>query len=193
MNFSKTFDADYFYCGNMSLPWDQIKQDLNSISTDQSRNLPVVDDESLQNTPLYDIQNEYKKYGYSQHNTKIWKTTSGGEKISFDWETLICDQLPIDRGLATVTRQDPGQILPWHVDRFFYLKNRFPKDIRPVWRFLLFLSDWEIGHIVQVKNTVYTNWKQGDVIVWQPDSYHLSANVGLSTKWTCNITGFLTI
>lgn len=192
MNFYKTFTTDYFYCGQINLPWDQVLKDLESVSADQTRNLPVVDDETLIGTKLFDIQNEYKKYGYSQHNTKIWKTTSGGDKISFLWEKDICEQLPLDHALATVTRQDVGNILPWHKDRYFYLKNRFPEDKRPVWRFLLFLSDWEIGHIIQVKNSIYSNWKQGDVVVWQPDSYHLSANVGLKTKWTCNITGFLT-
>jgi hypothetical protein len=193
MKFTKQFNTDYLYCGRLDLPWQQIDKDLESVATDQSRNLPVVDDETLRGTPLFDIQNKYKEYGYTQHNTKIWKTTTAGEKITFAWEKDICDQLPLDHALPTVTRQDAGQILPWHVDRFFYLKNRFPEDNRPVWRFLLFLSDWQIGHIIQVKDTVYCNWQQGDVIVWQPDSYHLSANVGLSTKWTCNITGFLKV
>jgi len=193
MNFYTNFETDLLYCGTLNLPWDQIEQDLGSVIHDQARNLPVVDDETLKGTPLYDMQNEYKKYGYSQHNTKLWKTTTGGAKISFDWEKNICEQLPLDCALATVTRQDAGQILPWHMDRYFYLKNQFPKDTRPIWRFLLFLSNWEIGHMIQVKNTVYSNWQRGDVIVWQPNSYHLSANVGLTTKWTCNITGFLNL
>src|SRR6056300_1071081 len=106
MNFYKTFTTDYFYCGRINLPWDQVLKDLESMSIDQTRNLPVVDDETLIGTKLFDIQNEYKKYGYSQHNTKIWKTTSGGDKINFLWEKDICDQLPLDHALATVTRQD---------------------------------------------------------------------------------------
>jgi len=193
MNFNKTFDTDYIYCGNLDLPWDQIETDLKSVATDQTRNMPVVDDESLRGTPLFDIQNKYKQYGYNQYNTKLWKTTTAGEKITFSWEKDICEQLPLDKALATVTRQDPGNVLPWHMDRYFYLKNANPTDTRPVWRFLLFLSDWQIGHMIQVKDSVYYGWKRGDVIVWQPDSYHLSANVGLETKWTCNITGFLTV
>ncbi len=40
------------------------------------------DDETLRGTPLFDIQNKYKEYGYTQHNTKIWKTTTAGEKIT---------------------------------------------------------------------------------------------------------------
>lgn len=191
MNFTTNFDSDILYCGRLHLSWCQIDKDLASVVDDQTRNLPVVDDQTLFGTPLYDIQNQYKKYGYSEHNTKIWKTTTNGEKINFVWEKEICRQLPLDHALATVTRQDAGQILPWHVDRYFFLKNKFPEDTRPVWRFLLFLSDWDIGHVIQVKNTVYSNWKRGDVVVWKPDSYHLSANVGLATKWTCNITGFL--
>jgi hypothetical protein len=193
MKFTKHFDTDYLYCGRLDLPWSQIEQDLTLVVNDQTRNLPVVDDQTLLGTPLYELHGEYKKYGYTQHNTKLWKTTSGGDKLDFSWEKQVADQLPLDHAIVTVTRQDVGQTLPWHMDRFFYLKKIYPQDTRAIWRFLLFLSDWQIGHIIQVKNSVYYGWKRGDVVAWQPDSYHLSANVGLATKWTCNITGFLTV
>jgi hypothetical protein len=193
MNLTKDFDTDYHYCGNLTLPWSLIEQDLDSVLHDQTRNLPVVDDPTLVGTPLYDLHGEYKKYGYTQHNTKIWKTTSGGDKITFAWEKQIAAQLPLDQTIVTVTRQDVGQVLPWHMDRFVYLRKMAPQDTRPIWRFLLFLSDWQIGHMIQVKDSIYYGWKRGDVIVWKPGVYHLSANTGLATKWTCNITGFLTL
>jgi hypothetical protein len=62
---------------------------------------------------------------------------------------------------------------------------------RPIWRFLLFLEDWKMGHVLQVNNSMLHHWHQGDVVVWQPGTMHVSANIGLETKWTCNITGFL--
>jgi hypothetical protein len=196
INFSKTFTTDFIHCGKIDLPWDKVKKDLESVADDQTKLISIVGHNSLINEELYNLQNEYAKYGYTQHNTKLWKTTNGIEpKLTFDWEQDINNQLPLDYTIATVTRQDPGQVLPWHVDRYFFLKNQYPNDPRPIWRFLMFMEDWKIGHIVQVKNSVFTHWKQGDVITWQPgeESLHVTANIGLEKKWTCNITGFLTV
>jgi len=192
MNFTKHFDSDFIFCGNIELPWDQVAWDLASVATDTTRLNPIVKGNEYHDE-LEKITSEYTKYGYTEHNTKIWKTTEKEPKLTFGWEQTILDQLPLDQGIATVTRQDPGQILPWHMDRFFMLRRLNPSDIRPIWRFLLFLEDWKMGHFLQVNNSMLTHWKQGDVYVWQPGTPHVSANVGFEIKWTCNITGFLNI
>jgi hypothetical protein len=194
MNFSKDFDSDFVLFGNIDLPWDQVAKDLASVATDTTRLHSIVQGNEYQ-AELAKLTSEYTKYGYTEHNTKIWKTTNSDTKLTFDWEQTIIDQLPLDHAVATLTRQDPGQILPWHIDRFFFLKNQYPEDTRPIWRFLMFMEDWKIGHILQVKDSILSHWKQGDVVVWPPgeDGFHVAANIGLETKWTCNITGFLTV
>lgn len=193
MNFTKNFTDDFYHCGKLDLPWETIRRDLETIKTDQERNIPAVNNPFVKDTPLAELHNEYLQYGYTEHNTKIWKTTNSKDKLTFNWESDIIKQLPLDHAIATVTRQDPGQVLPWHIDRFFLLKKYHPNDNRPIWRFLLFLEDWKIGHLLQVNNSICYHWKQGEVIVWHPGTEHLAANVGLETKWTCNITGFLTV
>jgi len=192
MNFSKNFDTDFAFFGNCQLPWSQVAQDLASVSTDVTRLNSIMQDNNSQGE-LSKITNEYAKYGYTEHNTKIWKTTASDTKLTFDWEKLIVDQLPLDRAVATLTRQDPGQILPWHQDRFFMLRRLNPDDPRPIWRFLMFMEDWKIGHVLQVGDSFLHHWHQGDVYVWRPGMHHVSANIGLEIKWTCNITGFLTV
>jgi hypothetical protein len=192
MSFSKDFDSDFVFFGNLQLPWDLVAQDLDQVVNDTTRLNSIVKGTAYQDD-LSQLTSKYVQYGYTEHNTKIWKTTETDPKLTFDWEQDILNQLPLDLGIATVTRQDPGQILPWHEDRFFMLRRLNPDDPRPIWRFLMFLEDWKMGHILQVNNSILTHWKQGDVYVWQPGTPHVSANVGLETKWTCNITGFLTV
>lgn len=191
MNFNSTFKEDYILYRNIDLPWEQVDADLASIATDQTRVMSIVEKNEYVNDELRKLTSEYLKYGYTAHNTKIWKTTNGESKLTFAWEKDIIDQLPLDRATATLTRQDPGQVLPWHIDRFFFLKKQYPEDPRPIWRFLLFMEDWRMGHILQINDSVLHHWRRGDVVVFHPGTEHLSANVGLETKWTCNITGFL--
>jgi len=193
MNFNKNFDNDYIYCGKIDLDWDMVQTDLKSILTDTTRLTSIIEHNDHVSKELSQVTNQYSLYGYTAHNTKIWKTTNGPNKLEFAWEQHIIAQLPLDCAVATLTRQDPGQILPWHMDRFFFLKQQHPNDTRPIWRFLVFMEDWKLGHVLQVKDSILTHWKQGDIVVWHPGTDHLSANVGLAAKWTCNITGFLTI
>ena len=195
MNFSKTFSEDIYYCGQMDLPRQLIDQQLQEYVDEQTRTFSLVRETMGEfcSAELYEKTNKYAEVGYTCHNTKIWKTTSSEQKLDFEWEKDVCDQLPLVNAVATVTRQDPGQVLPWHQDEFFYHKKFFASTDLEIWRFLVFLSDWKPGHFVQANDTVYHHWKFGDTIVWQPKTMHLSANVGLETKWTCNVTGHLTL
>jgi len=193
INFNIKDKKNYQYCGNINLPWDKVEKDLELYKEEQSMNWSIIEN-SVQHTYNDDskkVQDEYKKYGYTKHNTKSWKTTNFEPKITLSWEKLILEELPLDNGIVALHRQDPGQVLPWHFDRFYMLKRLYPNDKRPIYRFLMFMEDWKIGHILEVENTILPTWKKGDVIVWHPGTLHLSANVGLEKKWTCNITGFL--
>ena len=191
MNFTKNFNTDYLLCGRLELPWNSVRADLATVRTDIARTGSIVGGKLPYDDDLTKIISEYEKFGYTEYNTRIWKTTSIEPKLTFSWEEEILTQLPLDHGVATVTRQDAGQILPWHEDRFFMLRRLYPTDTRPIWRFLLFLEDWKMGHVLQVNDSMLHHWHQGDVVVWQPGTMHVSANIGLETKWTCNITGFL--
>ena len=190
MNFNKQFDDDFVFCGKINLPWDRVAYDLEQVVKDTTCSKSILEDTGYQDA-LSKITQEYKQHGYTEYNTKIWKTTNVNPKMTFDWEQTIIDQLPLNHAIATVTRLDPGQVLPWHIDRFFMLSRLYPNETRPVWRFLLFLEDWQMGHVLQVKDTMLHHWKQGDVVVWHPGTMHVAANIGIEPKWTCNITGFL--
>lgn len=195
INFNLKDKNSYQYCGNIDLPWNDVEKDLKSYADEQTMNWSIIEND-MQHTysdNSKEIQDEYRIYGYTKHNTKSWKTTNFEPKITLAWEHLIAKQLPLDHAVVAIHRQDPGQVLPWHFDRFWMLKRLHPSETRPIYRFLMFMEDWKIGHILQIGNTILPNWKKGDVIVWHPGTLHLSANVGLEKKWTCNITGFLNL
>jgi len=133
------------------------------------------------------------QWGYTQHNTKLWKTTNKPYNLEFSSHAKIIESLPLSNAIAVPTLQRPGQTLPLHVDKFFYIKQKLNKNLhKNIIRFILFLEDWDTGHILQVGNTILSHWKAGDTFVWHPDRVHLGANVGIAPKWTCNITGILT-
>lgn len=190
INFDLKHKGSYQHCGNINLPWKKIGESLAMYANEQTMNWSIINNNTYQDEASK-LQNEYIKYGYSENNTRSWKTTNFDPKITFSWENLILRELPLDHAILAVHRQDPGQVLPWHQDRFFMLRRLYPDDKRPIYRFLMFMEDWKIGHILEIENTILSNWKKGDVIVWHPGTLHLSANVGLEKKWTCNITGFL--
>ncbi len=131
----------------------------------------------------------YRKVGYNEHNSKIWKTTGMMPKLSLKWEDKIGTQLPLTNYIVTPTLQTPGHTLPIHVDKFFYLKRK----TRSKWivRFLIFMQPWQAGHYLLVNDHVIDKWKAGDCVVWHPNSEHIAANNGLVNKWTCNVTGVL--
>jgi len=179
----------------IDLNWEDVDYDLNLYSDDLLHMHSVVglDDNFSKtwNDDLVNITQEYKKFGYTEHNTKIWKSTNQVQRLVFKWQQRLIDQLPLDNPIVTLTRQDPGQILPWHYDRHFMLKNLYPDDKRMIARILVFMQDWKIGHVLQIHDDLLVKWKKGQAVIWHPDTYHVSANIGLETKWTCNITGFV--
>jgi WD40 repeat protein len=179
----------------LELDWDSISRCLADYSDNEEYIASIVSPNDQKSESwhdnLYNIEQEHSKHGYTEHNTKIWKSTNKKDYLAFDWQQQLLSQLPLDCGIVTLTRQDPGQILPWHYDRHFMLKQLYPNDNRMIVRFLVFMQDWKIGHVLQIHNKIVYNWKKGQAIIWHPNTYHVSANIGLEKKWTCNVTGFL--
>lgn len=162
----------------VQLDWQAVNDDLQMYSHEPATTL--LD-------PALKWEVDYTQYGYNEHNTKIWK------KIMpvAGWTQELVDQLPLDNPQIQLTRQDPGQVLPRHVDRFFMLQKNFPNDKRDIVRLLVYLEDWKAGHQLCLDDGMIYNWKRGDTWIWPPQTPHIAANTGIETKWTCNVTGFL--
>ena len=46
-------------------------------------------------------------------------------------------------------------------------------------------------NISEIEDTVITDWRAGDYVVWKNDTQHLAANVGKTARYTLQITGVI--
>jgi hypothetical protein len=193
--------VDYLKFGWIDLPWGQYVQDcekavekhpdyfISLVDTGEQRE--VWDDESRK---MFNEWNDsHRKHGYHGSNTRNWKTTVKKPKIDFAWEHDILAALPLENAATvTPTLMTPGNVMPWHYDKFYYMNRIVNEEQKEyVVRFLIFLEDWQSGHYLEAGRSIITGWRAGDIIVWHPNRGHLSSNVGLTNKWTCNVTGVL--
>lgn len=186
---------DYIYFGNINLPWHEYVLDCEQAVIDNPNYFThnVLGADVWQDKDSQKILGDkytYTKAGYNEQNTRIWKTTMVDPKIDMAWEQNITNKLPVDHAIATPTLQQPGNILPIHVDTFIYMKKKLGQNSNIV-RFLIMMKDWEDGHTLQVGTSWLGPWKAGDIYLWHPDRPHLAVNAGLTNKWTCNVTGVL--
>ena len=130
-------------------------------------------------------------YGDSKDKLKEILGRQFFEDINMDYDTCL------PRLMAYL----PGQTLPWHFD---YLggwcrenANLNPDpdtrqcDLGEMKRFLMFVTDWHWGHMLQMANTFYPKWKSGDMYEIPMMVYHLSTNAGMSLKLSMSLTGVI--
>ena len=88
-------------------------------------------------------------------------------------------------------RMDTGTILPTHQDtykRYVELFDLQGKEHR-IRRAIVFLEDWASGHYLELKGVPVTGWRRGFTVVWAYDAPHMAANIGLTPRYTLQITG----
>ena len=187
--------VDYIKFGNISADWNSIVEHSESVVKQHPEywNSSVTDEfNSWDNTgnKYHASLTQQHEWGYCKENTRSWTTTSLKEQLHMPWEEEVSTQLPLDNWISRPTMQPPGQVMPWHLDHFFYFKRKYP-DNEYVVRFVIFMRDWQSGHVLQAGDSIISHWSAGDVILWHPERMHLSANIGYNNKWTINTTGIL--
>ncbi len=80
-------------------------------------------------------------------------------------------------------------ILPTHSDTFKRYREIFGCSLEQCFRVIIFLENWQSGHIFEIDNTPITNWEAGDYVYWQGDVPHFAANIGLQDRYTLQLTG----
>ena len=86
-----------------------------------------------------------------------------------------------------------GTVLPTHGDLYLKYIDLFglqgqESSIR---RAVVFLNDWESGHYAEYCNEPFVNWSAGSTVEWSYDTPHMAANLGLTPRYTLQITGHL--
>lgn len=85
----------------------------------------------------------------------------------------------------------PGHYMPSHYDHYTYYVKTYNCNINDIVRIIVFLEDWQDGHLLFVENRFYSNWKAGDAVSWQGQTLHGLANLGTVDRYTLQVTGIL--
>ena len=164
-------EYDNWYTGHIDPSWKDQYKDLAYI------NEPFNDPISLK---------EWRELGYTQ--TKFTGDMYDMRQLEPKWMNSLRDHFTWKHFSWSLYRMNPGCCLPMHSDtylRFRQLHN-WQGDIH---RAIIYMEDWQSGHVSECENTVITNWRAGDYIVWKNDTLHLAANVGKTPRYTLQITG----
>lgn len=102
----------------------------------------------------------------------------------------IADQFGLEKTMARIHVQHPGQVWNLHLDK---LEKWMPADPTQVVRYFIQLTDWQQGHFWSYGNYSWTGWRAGDVSTfdwWNVP--HSTANAGHTPRATLQITGVKT-
>ncbi len=91
----------------------------------------------------------------------------------------------------SVQKLVPGQLLPWHTDGYRRYSSANCVEPDQIIRIIVFLEDWQMGHISQVGDVVNTGYQAGDWMSWIGRTPHMAANIGHTDRYTLQITGVL--
>lgn len=189
-------EVDYLKFGNIKADWPAVIQECEQAVKENpaywcSLVVDLPDSWDKLGDQYYEELNKHREHGYRPDNTRSWETTSCQPQLQMAWEQPVMDKLPLYYPISRPTLQEPGNIMPWHEDKFFYFRRKYPEFAEYIVRFIVFQKDWDVGQIIQAGNSIISHWQAGDAIVWYPSRMHLSCNAGVSGKWTQNITGIL--
>lgn len=102
----------------------------------------------------------------------------------------IADQFGLDKCMARVHVQHPGQTWNLHLDK---LEKWMPEDPSQVVRYFVQLTDWQPGHFWCYGNYQWSGWRAGSVTTFDWINVpHATANAGHTARVTLQITGIKT-
>lgn len=90
-------------------------------------------------------------------------------------------------------RMDTCTILPVHQDTYKRYVELFDLQGQEhtIRRAIVFLEDWASGHYLEIKGRPVTEWRAGYTVVWAYDAPHMAANIGITPRYTLQITGHI--
>ena len=111
------------------------------VTVDQLRSINFTDYfQCYQQTP------NIEKY-YTKYNSSIWQMF---DDECPDFIKELSGKIPQDfkHYVVSVVNIDPGQTIPYHIDKHYMLKKQFGAG--ESFRYLIFLEDWKRGHYYEV-------------------------------------------
>jgi hypothetical protein len=102
----------------------------------------------------------------------------------------IADQFALNKSMARIHVQRPGQTWNLHLDK---LEKWMPADPAHVVRYFVQLTNWQPGHFWSYGNYQWSGWHAGNVSTFDWINVpHATANAGHVSRATLQITGVKT-
>jgi len=106
------------------------------------------------------------------------------------WMDRFREFFPWNHFSWSIYRMTPGCTLPRHSDLYVRFRKLYNiEDPSKIRRAVVFLDDWQSGHYFDVDDTPVLQWRAGEGVVWENDTPHSAANVGVTNRYTLQITG----
>jgi len=147
---------------------------------------------------------EYRRVPFNDQVTvKRWQDVGHtynnytGELLDFQslptWALNFGQKFGEDMGLddlgISLYKMTPGCVLPVHQDTYALYKRIHNITHDRILRVVLFLEDWQSGHYLEVDGNPVYKWHAGDWVAWKYMTKHIAANIGMSDRYTMQITG----
>ncbi len=181
---------DFTHIGTLKTNFQPLLDLMKDDKNFKEEIIAAKDDEWKDNSIANQKAQQFREWGYNEHNTSILK-------ISYEEYPEVFEPYVKFAGFgecaAVALKQKPGQFLPWHQDTYIRFRKEFnvPDDVE-VTRYSLMLEDWHWGHYFLAGNSVLHQWKQGDFIQMPLTMHHTTCNTGIVPKLTMTITGTVT-
>jgi len=175
---------DYEYLGKLNLNLSPLLELMkNDDNFTEFRIVEKINEYEKLNSRI----EEFRKWGYSEHNTMSLQMTDKDFPEVFK---PFKEFSGLDHCNVVALKQYPGQFLPWHIDTFVGIRNEYDlADDVEVIRYSIVLEDWKWGHYFLAGNSILHQWKQGDIIQLLPNMHHTTCNSGIEPKLTMTVTG----
>ena len=178
---------DFEYLGRLKTNFEPILELMND---DKNFKLIKIVDENVDHPDLTERINEFKKWGFTEHNTKSLQMKDEDFPEIFK---PFKEFSGLDFCNVVALKQYPGQCLPWHIDTLVGIRNEYGlSDDTDIVRYSLVLENWKWGHYFLAGNSVLHQWTQGDIIQLPPNMHHTTCNSGMEPKLTMTVTGVVT-
>lgn len=150
-------------------------------------------------------QDEYKDFKYikqpiSDEEVSRWRK-DGYDHTSFtgemydsrnpmpDWVYDIAVEIGLHNCGFVFYKMKTNDIMPTHVDHFSKYCEIFKVEREQVFRAVVFLEDWKVGHYFDIGEKAVVNYKAGEWVMWSCNEPHFAANIGTEPRYTLQITG----
>jgi hypothetical protein len=133
------------------------------------------------------LNNLYINAGHSIQNMNIGLCQQHRDFPA--WALQVKDHFNLNNVTVALHKISPGNYLPIHADLYGNYKRIYNITNENICRVIVFLEDWQPGHMLDINNTIYNSWQAGDYFGWINDTPHAAYNFGLKDRYTLQITG----